>query len=351
MVERVGILGQGLVGTLLSFRLAELGVPHVVFDRGLASSASRAAAGLVNPVTGRRFVLVARYEASLLTFDMYDRLAVRLGLPLRWPLIIYRDLPNAETLNQWHLRRLDPAYAPYLAEPVRAIELLPHLKSQIYAGAAPLETPRAALPQMLGPTRGAWRVDLPSLTAAWREQLLAQEQLVEAEVEEGALRFAARRISVLGQDFTHVVDARGAASAKTRHWHHLPWRLSKGEALRGPLNLLERATAVKTGGNFLAPLGAGSDCWFGGTSTDHYLDERPEPATQQRLRTDLASLGISPNHTWEALAAVRPTMRNRLWVAEPHPTLPNFYICNGVGTRGTLDAPSAVAACLLKMGL
>ena len=50
------IVGQGLAGTVLSYQLLKNGIPHKVLDDGHLSAATLAAAGLINPITGRRYV-------------------------------------------------------------------------------------------------------------------------------------------------------------------------------------------------------------------------------------------------------------------------------------------------------
>ncbi|HXB33647.1 MAG TPA: FAD-dependent oxidoreductase, partial [Puia sp.] len=50
------IIGQGICGTFLSRELDRAGLSYLVIDEKRPDSASLAAAGLVNPVTGRRFV-------------------------------------------------------------------------------------------------------------------------------------------------------------------------------------------------------------------------------------------------------------------------------------------------------
>ena len=50
------IIGQGICGTFLGWELMQAGVPHILIDEERPETASRAAAGLINPVTGRRIV-------------------------------------------------------------------------------------------------------------------------------------------------------------------------------------------------------------------------------------------------------------------------------------------------------
>ena len=55
-VVDVLIVGQGLAGTWLSFWLYKAGVSFKIIDQINPDSASLRAAGLINPVTGRRLV-------------------------------------------------------------------------------------------------------------------------------------------------------------------------------------------------------------------------------------------------------------------------------------------------------
>ena len=50
------IIGQGLAGTFLSWNLYKEGKTFLVIDDGNENSSSKVAAGIINPVTGRRYV-------------------------------------------------------------------------------------------------------------------------------------------------------------------------------------------------------------------------------------------------------------------------------------------------------
>lgn len=49
------IIGQGIAGSCLAWELKRRGAEFTVADRPVAETASRVAAGLVNPLTGRAF--------------------------------------------------------------------------------------------------------------------------------------------------------------------------------------------------------------------------------------------------------------------------------------------------------
>ena len=50
------LVGQGLCGTWLSYYLEKAGQSFVVIDESKPLTASKAASGIINPVTGRRIV-------------------------------------------------------------------------------------------------------------------------------------------------------------------------------------------------------------------------------------------------------------------------------------------------------
>jgi glycine/D-amino acid oxidase-like deaminating enzyme len=59
------IVGQGLAGTLLAWECERAGIAFAVADCGHAAAATSAAAGIVNPITGRRLVKSWRIDDQL----------------------------------------------------------------------------------------------------------------------------------------------------------------------------------------------------------------------------------------------------------------------------------------------
>lgn len=50
------IIGQGIAGTAMGYRLEQAGQSFLIFDLPESNKSSRVAAGLYNPVTGRKMV-------------------------------------------------------------------------------------------------------------------------------------------------------------------------------------------------------------------------------------------------------------------------------------------------------
>ena len=50
------IIGQGIAGTLLAYFLQKKGASILVIDDAYERAATQVAAGIINPITGRRYV-------------------------------------------------------------------------------------------------------------------------------------------------------------------------------------------------------------------------------------------------------------------------------------------------------
>src|SRR3984957_6493135 len=110
------IVGQGICGTFLSLELERAGISHLVIDERRPFSASRAAAGLINPVTGRRIVTTWMID-ELLPFavEAYGQLDGVLGQWFLPGATVTDFFPAAQMLLAF-LQRLEEG-GPYLRLP------------------------------------------------------------------------------------------------------------------------------------------------------------------------------------------------------------------------------------------
>jgi len=110
------IIGQGICGTFLSHELERAGLSYIITDEVRPFTASRIAAGLINPVTGRRLVTTWMID-ELLAFarEAYGRLATELGSSFWEPVQVMDFFPTAQ-MRVAFLQRLEED-ATYLRLP------------------------------------------------------------------------------------------------------------------------------------------------------------------------------------------------------------------------------------------
>ena len=111
------IVGQGLVGSILAYKLSQQNKRVVIIDKGSGNTASRQASGLINPITGRRFVKTWMIEELLPEArSFYKELSIRFNHSLYKETSLLKILHTNEQVNDFHIRRASEAYAKYLFE-------------------------------------------------------------------------------------------------------------------------------------------------------------------------------------------------------------------------------------------
>ncbi|MDQ6988599.1 MAG: FAD-dependent oxidoreductase [Mariprofundaceae bacterium] len=107
------IVGQGLAGSLLAWVLLQYGYKVCVVSDGV-KSASHIAAGMINPVTGQRFVLAEHTPQHLKTAEeMYQQLGRRLHQQFYFPKTMLRIFNNEKERLHCQKRLNNEHYTPY----------------------------------------------------------------------------------------------------------------------------------------------------------------------------------------------------------------------------------------------
>ena len=316
------LIGQGLAGTLLHHRLNALGQRVHVLDRGHAHAASAVAAGIVNPITGWRYVKSWRVEELLPEVAAtYGELAQLLDAQIYYPGPIVRAIHDIKGENNWDLRTIDPAYRPFLAD-------RPDVDT--FAG-------KIAPAHAYGQVQGGGRVTVRTLVHRYRERLQAQQQLTETTFEPERLEIHADGIRYGELRARRVVFCEGYRGKHNPWFGYLPFGGAKGEVLiiKAPTAQFDRLLKQRL---FVVPLGA-DRYWIGSAYENDYTDERPTAAGRARLTAQLDELLTVPYEIVDHRSAVRPTVQDRRPFLGQHPSGRPLYIFNGLGTKGASLGP------------
>lgn len=103
MAQPIVIVGQGLAGSLLAWALEQAGIPFLVYDQGHEHAASRVGAGIINPVTGQRYVPSWRVEELLpLALAMYRDIEYATGVTVVRPFRLRRLFASGQEAKAFH---------------------------------------------------------------------------------------------------------------------------------------------------------------------------------------------------------------------------------------------------------
>src|SRR5580692_3716969 len=256
------VIGQGICGTFLSRELDRAGLTYIVIDDDRPDSASRAAAGLINPVTGRRFV------------------------------------------KTWMIDELLPfvreAYDPVFLRPVRVVDFFPTAQMRLafvkrceeggeYLRLAPLEEEHrwdALFRYELGygVIEPCYLVDMQGLLGQVRGELVARDVLREEGFEAGELVVEDFGVKYRDVEARWVIFCDGVAGAAPGgYFSRLPFAPNKGEALIVEVPGLAGAGAVFKRGISLVPWADG--LFWVGSSYEWSFDD-PGPTAAFRERTE-----------------------------------------------------------------
>jgi glycine/D-amino acid oxidase-like deaminating enzyme len=109
------IIGQGLAGSALAWRLYFNNKSFIIIDSEANTSASKAALGIYNPITGRKNIKT--WNADILFKELenfYMRVEKSLNTKILYRKNIFRPFKNNRYLNDWNIRLGNEKYKKYL---------------------------------------------------------------------------------------------------------------------------------------------------------------------------------------------------------------------------------------------
>lgn len=209
------LIGQGIAGTVLSYRLIKSGKSVLVIDQAAANNSSRVAAGLFNPITGRK--MVKTWQADRLfpvIKPLYGELERLLEKKLIYDKNIYRPFFSIEEQNEWMGKSCDAEVQDYL-EAVRTQPLCEEVADP-YGGI------------ML---KNSGYLDINTLLDGYSSWLADNGQLKRDHFDEGMLEHREGKWHYQGTKASAIVFCSGLGAAKSSYFDWLPFAPVKGEIL------------------------------------------------------------------------------------------------------------------------
>lgn len=297
------IIGQGIAGTILSYRLWQAQIPFKVLDDPSLSRSSRIAAGLANPVVLKRQKWVSDAETYLpVCAPFYQELEAFLKVKLYHPTPLEHIFHSVGELNDWHQN----STKTYLKNHLSVIDKTP--LAQVIS------------PHGRGRLNGVFWVETDAMISAWRAFLDQEGFLVGTNPE--------------SDNFTtihcngHLFHDYPRLAAKT-------FTRTKGEVMIIESDELPEDRILHAG-VFTMPLG-NKRFKVGATYAHHHLNDEPSAQGLAQLREKLEVFFTGSYRVVEHLAGVRPNIKDRKPIMGQ--IAANEYVFNGLGSRGILMAP------------
>ncbi len=321
------IVGQGLAGSCLAWSLHWAGKRLMIVDRGEQFTASRVAAGLITPLTGRRLARSPRYEEIYRQASaFYQRIEVE---------------QNLQLLTE------KPAIRMFVNDEERTLFQLKFSNSDIDVAAMTDEHGKVFGVEM----RSAARLNVCRFLDQTRSYFSSLDQYLQADLSADAdIQVADDRVSIASLNIcsSAVVFCQGWQPSTNPWFPEIPDGPAKGEILRVKLANYADDKVVHQG-VWVVPdpcEGKVSSFLVGATYDRNELNQEPTSNGRQELLKGLQQITDSTPEVIEHVAAVRAGTRRRKPILGQHPEHEHVYVLNGLGSRGALLAP--VAADVLK---
>jgi glycine/D-amino acid oxidase-like deaminating enzyme len=314
------IVGQGIAGSVLALQLLKRGKRILVINNRKKNSASSAAAGIYNPITGRGMVKtwLAEDLFPYLT-NFYEEAEQTLGSKFLHPMPIFRPFLTAQERSEWLLRATIKDYTDFVAKVVGAAYHRENMLCQ-YGGIV---------------LKQSGYLDVKGFLKATRAYLEAQDAYLETDFWYDHIHLG-NYVGYQNIKTCQVIFCEGPQAIKNPFFSTLPFRLVKGElilvALQQPLEVIYNRRV------FVLPQVA-NQAVVGATYDRQDLSLIPTEKARQVLEEKLRNTFNLAYTVCEQRTGIRPATFDRRPLIGLHPQYPQIGIFNGLGTKGVSLAP------------
>ena len=315
------IVGHGIAGICIAEQLEQKNASFIVLDKDQSLTSSKIAAGLYNPITGRKMKRTWMAEALfpyLSTF--YRSLENKLSTHFYHPKNIYRPFLSVEDQNEWIGNNLDndpfiesiytkSTYNDFVYDPFGGL-LLKH----------------------------AGYVDLGDLIEAHKTLLLQKEIYREEIFDHENLLLEEGKVVYEDIKAKSIIFCDGPLS-NNPYFSWVPTAPVKGEILHIETTQPLPENIIFNRGVFILKPKKKNYYRVGSTYEWKKLDWQPTEKAREQLIQKLDDLLKADYKIIEQQAGIRPASKDRRPLIGQHPEYSNVYLFNGLGTKGVSLAP------------
>ena len=314
------IIGQGLAGTLLAHDLLEKEYSVTIIDKNLRASASRVAAGIINPVGMKRCIPSFNAHNFLpKAIERYQELEKKLDTTFLHLKPILRLFSNDEVKHQWQVKYSNTEMQEYIQgfnQPNHSSYLKDDFGSASISPSGYLDTN-----EFLDSSRAYFKTVC---------------NLLEEEFDFSA--FMPEKNTYKDIEAKTIIFCEGFRVMHNPLFSKLPLTPTKGEVLTIRIPEVDHFDSIISKGVYILPLG--NHLYTVGATYNHtdFTDELTREG-QEFLRAKVQEILEVDFEVVTSEAGVRPTVKDRRFLIGLHPKYDRIGVFNGLGTRGVLQGP------------
>jgi glycine/D-amino acid oxidase-like deaminating enzyme len=319
------IVGAGLAGCLLAWRLQQAGQSFLLIGSSSMPAAFNVAAGIINPVTGRWMTKTWNFEQLLPQAQAtYHTIEQQFGIQIYHPIPEIRFCQNTDDVKRAARRIRNPRYQNVLG--------------QLHPGASTASVFKA--PYGSFEIKQAAYVELPKLVNTLRSNFAQNGDWYDETFQYASLHSEADGWRYQNIHTNNVIFCEGAAAHQNPYFPNLPLQPAKGETLLCQSPTLKLPQTLIHHKKWFLPYPDGT-FRIGASYDEQDLSQAPTELRKVELLT-AAEASLKDPHPIQVnahLAGIRPSSTDSRPILGSHPEQPNLYILNGLGSKGASTAP------------
>lgn len=314
------IVGAGIAGITLALRLDAIGKRVVVYTGEEKNVSSMIAAGLYNPITGRKMVTTWRADDLFSDLEEFYPYAEQVtGASFLKEKTIYRPFVSAEEQNEWMGKSADAEFNKYIVK-VHSHSTNKNVQDN-FGGLSLTQCGYLDIPTYIESTL----IYLKNKHSVKKEALKPEDLIVRDDHVQYANTLAKK-----------ILFCEGIGLTKNKYFDWLPLRPVKGEILfiKSDLSI----DYILNRGVFVLPIGDGL-FKVGSTYDHHDLTLQPTEKARAQILLKLNEIINVPFEIVDHIAGIRPATKDRRPFVGLHPKYETIGVFNGLGTKGVSLAP------------
>jgi glycine/D-amino acid oxidase-like deaminating enzyme len=322
MDNDVIIVGQGLAGSMLALTLMNDGMKVLVINQPEHHNSSRVAAGIVNPITGKRVVKTWLADQLFPTLhSFYTLLEQQLEARFFYSKSIYKpyDSVNEQNYcisksgpedyaNYMNIQPDDTTYSKFLNNPLGGFEI----------------------------KEGGY-LDTNTFLDACVKYFSERNILIHARVDIKDLIIQDDKVTLQNYSAKYIVFCEGHHVTGNPYFNWLPFAPAKGEVLTIESDKIATENAVSKG-IFVLPNGH-HKFRVGATYAWTFEDLNTTQKAYDELTSKLNEIITVPYKVIDHKTGIRPATKLRRPLIGQHPAFNNVGIFNGFGSKGVSLIP------------
>ena len=314
------IVGLGLSGISFCQKLIQNQKSFIVIDN-CQESASRVGSGLFNPIALKRTKPSWRgHQLMTVAIPFYKALEIDLRIKCVHEAPILKIMQRTADINDWHRARV-----------------IDDVKTYINHDIVQNINPFIAAPLGFGAVKNTGWVDTALLVDRYSLCLERKKAFIKTTFDFNALQITKNGVRYGKIEAKYIVFTQGVGLLSNPRFSFIPLQKTKGELMIIECEDLQEKSIIH-GGVFMIPL-SNNRYRIGSTYNWRDQDEGPTTSARISLQTKLNKIISAPYLIKSQSAGFRPTTPDRRPIIGVHPDFPQLSICNGLGSRGVLQAP------------